>query len=114
MPEKHFNDLDNVSLIVAFLAGLWGSILSFIKRNKESYSLLRMVLTFFMDMLTNMGFTLLTYIGLVGYGINDLLSVAIASFIGHQGTRAVYLAELVIADKIGSKAMMDEVKKGKE
>jgi len=114
MPEKHFNDLDTISLFIAFAAGLWGSILSFIKRNKDSYTKTRMIIAFLFDMFTNIGFTLLTYIGLIGYGTNDLLAVAVASFVGHQGTRAIYLAELAIADKIGSKAMMDEVKKDKE
>jgi len=114
MPEKNFNDLNSVATIVAICAGIWGSILSFINRDKEGFSTIRIITSFLVDMMTDMGFTMLTYFGLIGYGVDELLAVAVSGFVGHQGTRAVYLIELAIADKIGSKEMLNEIKREKK
>ena len=114
MPEKHLSDVDNISLIFTTIIGTWGSILSFLKRERSGYSFLKAVSMFLTDMFTNIGFTILTYLGLIGYGVNELLAVSIAGFIGHQGTRAIYLAELAIADKIGSKSALEAIKKENE
>jgi len=114
MPDKHLSDVDNISLIFTTIIGTWGSILSFLKRERSGYSFLKAVSMFLTDMFTNIGFTILTYLGLIGYGVNELLAVSIAGFIGHQGTRAIYLAELAIADKIGSKSALEAIKKENE
>ena len=114
MPAKNFHDLDDLSTFIAIVIGLWGSILSFIKRDRKDLTIFRKIAMFLLDMITNVGITLLTYFGLIGYGVDELLAVAISGFIGHQGTRGFYLIELAIADKIGSKEMLNEIKKGEK
>ena len=113
MPTNSFNDLNTTSTVIAFIAGAWGAMLNFLKRDTKKFSILRKISFFFMDMSVSMGFTLLAYLGLVGYGLNDLTAVAISGFIGHLGTRSTYLVELMIAEKLGAKATFEEIKKAK-
>ena len=113
MPTNNFNDLNATSTIIAFLAGIWGAMLNFLKRDTKKLSIVKKISFFFMDMSISMGFTLLAYLGLVGYGLNDLTAVAISGFIGHLGTRSTYLVELMIAEKLGAKDTFEEIKKGK-
>ena len=114
MPHSSFTDMDKFATIMALLAGTWGAILSFVRRDKNNMTLTKKILFFFADMFVNIGLTMLTYIGLIGYGFNDLLAVAISGFIGHQGVRSVYLVELIIVEKLGAKATFEEIKKNKE
>ena len=111
MPHNNFNDMDIVATLIATAAGLWGAIISFSRRDVKDFKIAKKITLFFMDMFVNIGLTLLVYLGLIGYGINELLAVAISGFIGHQGTRSFYLAELIITEKLGAKATFDEVKK---
>jgi len=113
MSYNNFNDINMISTLVAFLAGIWGAVLSFLRRDMKTYSTLKKISLFFMDMFVNIGLTMLAYLGLIGYGANDLLAVAVSGFIGHQGTRSFYLIELIITEKLGAKATFDEIKKGK-
>jgi hypothetical protein len=109
MQNNGFENMDIVSMAVAFFAGLWGAFFSFIRRDKEGKSIGNKVGVFIVDMIINVGITMLAYIGLVGYGINELLSVAISGFVGHQGTRTFYLAELIIAEKFGAKKTFEKI-----
>jgi len=111
MPANNFNDLNVISLIMAFFAGAWGAILNFLKRDIREIPIIKKISYFFFDMFVSMGFTLLAYLGLVGYGLNDLIAVAISGFLGHLGTRSSYLVELLIAEKLGAKSTFEEIKK---
>lgn len=111
MPYTNFTDVDVTASLIAILAGIWGAILSFLKRDTSTATFMRKTFLFLMDMFVNIGITMLIYIGCMGYGLNDLLSVAIAGFLGHQGTRSFYLIELIIAEKLGAKATFEEIKK---
>ena len=111
MPHNNFSDTDFLATVFAVLAGVWGAILSFLKRDTNGLRFLKKLSYFLMDMFVNTGLTLLTYIGLIGYGINDLMAVAAAGYIAHLGTRSFYLIEILIADKLGSKAMLEEIRK---
>ncbi len=113
MPHNSFSDMDLTSSVIAFLAGLWGAILNFIKRDTELHSISRKIFTFVVDMTVNIGITMLIYIGCIGYGFNDLLSVAVAGFLGHQGTRSFYIMELIIAEKLGAKQTFNSLKDDK-
>ena len=113
MPHNNFSDVNIVSTIIAFIAGVWGAVVSFFRRDVSNFSILKKVSLFFMDMFVNVGLTLLVYLGLIGYGLNELLAVAVSGFIGHQGTRSFYLIELIITEKLGAKATFEEIKKGK-
>jgi len=114
MTPNGFNDMDSTASIIAFVAGIWGAILNFIKRDTHTHTVTRKMFTFIMDMLINVGITMLIYIGCIGYGLNELISVAIAGFLGHQGTRSIYIVELIIAEKLGAKNTFEELKKEKE
>jgi len=113
MPNN-FTELDKLATIIALSAGMWGAILSFFRRDTKGFSIKRKILMFIMDMFINVGLTMLTYLGLVGYGINDLLAVAISGFFGHQGVRSFYLMELIITEKLGAKATFTEIAEGKK
>lgn len=113
MPNN-FTELDKLATMMALMAGLWGAILSFFRRYTKRFSMKRKILMFIMDMFINVGITMLVYLGLVGYGINDLLAVAISGFFGHQGVRSFYLMELIIAEKLGAKATFSEITESKE
>ena len=113
MPHNNFSDMDSTASIIAFLAGLWGAILNFIKRDTKLHSLSRKTFTFLIDMTINIGITMLIYIGCIGYGFNDLLSVAVAGFLGHQGTRSFYIMELIVAEKLGAKQTFNSLKDDK-
>jgi hypothetical protein len=112
MPNN-FTDMDTTASVIAFIAGLWGAFLNFVKRDNTSHSLTKKVLTFIIDMTVNVGITMLIYIGCVGYGFNDLLSVAVAGFLGHQGTRSFYIMELILAEKLGAKQTFNQLKDDK-
>ena len=113
MPSS-FNDLNTTSTLIAFTAGAWGAMLNFLKRDTKKISIVKKISFFMMDMFVSMGFTLLAYLGLVGYGLNDLTAVAMSGFIGHLGTRSTYLVELMIAEKLGAKATFEEIKRFNE
>ncbi len=109
MIEK-FSDIDKVATMIALLAGLWGTILNFSRRHTDNFSMKKKILMFFMDMFVNIGITMLIYLGFIGYGINELLAVAVSGFAGHQGVRSFYLMELIITEKIGAKDTFDQIK----
>ena len=112
MPNSSFSDINIVALSIAFLAGIWGAVLNFIKRDNFLMTFSKKIAMFVMDLFVNVGLTILTYLGAIGYGMNELLAVAIGGFIGHLGTRSIYLVELIIAEKIGAnqtfKVILDE------
>ncbi len=110
MPHNNFNDMNLVSTLIAGVAGIWGAIISFTRRDTKSFSMVRKISIFFMDMFVNVGLTLLVYLGLIGYGVNELLAVAVSGFMGHQGTRSFYLIELIITEKLGAKRTYDSIK----
>jgi len=111
MPHNNFNDVDGAATIIAVTAGAWGAILSFLRRDLREFSMYKKLTFFITDMFINVGITLLVYLGLIGYGINDVLSVAIGGFIGHQGTRSFYLIELIITEKLGAKDTFNTIRK---
>lgn len=111
MPYNNFNDIDKIATIIALLAGMWGAVLNFIRRDVKSLNLKKKISMFLTDVFISMGLTMLAYIGLIGYGLNDMLAVAISGFVGHQGVRSYYLIELIILEKLGAKATFEEVKK---
>ena len=112
MPFNHFQDMDNTASIIAAVAGVWGAILNFARRDNKTHSFFRKLMFFMFDMTVNVGITMLIYVGCVGYGFNDLVSVAVAGFLGHQGTRSLYLMELIITEKLGAQKTFDEIRKG--
>ncbi len=101
--QKHIGDVNTLATIIALTAGVWGAILNYSQRDTKEHSILKKISMLFMDMIINVGITMLVYLGLVGYGVDELIAVAVSGFVGHQGTRSFYLIELLIAEKLGAK-----------
>ena len=80
------------------------------RRIKKDITLRKKITLFILDLTTSGGFALLTFYGCLGYGITEPLAVAIAGIIGHQGTRAMYLLELIIAEKFGGDSVVNAIK----
>jgi len=110
MPHDNFNDISFTATMVAVASALWGTIINFSKRDVSSKTALRKILIFVSDFMISSGFTMLTYLGLCGYGVNDLLAVSLAGFVGHLGIRSSHLVELVIAEKVGAKDTFNYIK----
>jgi len=113
MPHKNnLHDLSSLSVIIVLFFGLWGAYLNYIRRvlTNKNLTKTQKILYFFTDFASSTGFAVLTYIALQGWGINELLSVAAAGFVAHQGTRAVYLGEIMLAEKLGLEKTVDIIK----
>jgi hypothetical protein len=113
---EHLQDIPTISTIVVIALGIWGAILNYNIRNKlkPNSSLYRKLIVFFTDLLASSGFALLTFYGLLGYGVNETLSVAIAGIASYQGTNLVYFVDLYIATKLGEKEIIEAVKEEKD
>ena len=108
-------DVPKLTYLVVLVLSLWGSILSFIQRSRDGLkrTLTQKLIMFLTDLISTMGLSIVTFCGAVGFGLNELLAVGISGFVAHQGTRAIYLIELLIADKLGSKLLQEELKGNK-
>jgi len=117
MPHKNnLHDLSILSTIVVIFFGVWGAFLNYIRRTETQKNLTKTQKTvyFFTDFASSTGFAVLTYIALQGWGVNELISVAAAGFVAHQGTRAVYLGEIMLAEKLGLEKTVDIIKETHE
>jgi hypothetical protein len=113
---EHLQDIPMVSTIIVIVLGIWGAILNYNMRNKlkPNSPLYKKLIVFFTDLLASSGFALLTFYGLLGYGVNETLSVAIAGIASYQGTNLIYFVDLYIATKLGEKEIMEAVKEEKD
>ena len=102
-PNKDFTQVHLIALIFAFAAGIWATIISFIRKETSHMTLSQKITRFCVEAVVNIGLTLVVFIGLSGYGFNDLISVSVASLIGHTGVRGMYILELIFCEKIGAK-----------
>ena len=124
MPHKNLNDLNFISIaFISFLSFL-GSVLNTRRKykiNSEKYKKYSKTKLFFFfvsniifDALSVGSISIVVYIGLIGYGFNEYVSVAISGFLASEGSAAIYQLKLVIAEKIHSDALLEELKKEKE
>ena len=124
MPHKDLHDLNYLSVTFITILSFLGAILNTkrkLKVNKEkfeNYDKLKL-LTFIIsnvlfDALSVGSISIITYIGLIGYGMNEYIAVAIAGFLAKEGTTAIYQLKLVVAEKLHSEALMEELKQEKE
>jgi uncharacterized membrane protein len=113
---EYLKDIPVISTIIVLLIGLWGAILNYIKREKEmrNYSITKKISLFIVDLLTSSGFALLTFYGLVGYGVNETISIAIAGVASYHGTKFIYLIKVFIAYKLGEKEIIEAIKEEKD
>ena len=113
MPYRNFNDIPFITQIAVLLTGIWGALMNFVKRTEinKNMSLRKKVMYFFIDLISSGGIAIIIFLGAIGYGFNELLAVFFSGIFAHQGTRAIYLIELFIAEKLNSKKLEEEIKK---
>ena len=117
---KHFNEIPFISLIIVTITGLWGGILNFNKRlaiaelQQKDLTITDKIVHFILDLISSSGIAIITFFGLTGYNVNELVATAISGIMAHQGTRAIYLIELAIADKLNLPSVKEEIQKGKK
>jgi len=113
MPHKNnLHDLSSLSIVIVLFFGFWGAYLNYIRRilTNKNLTKTQKIIYFSIDFTSSTGFAVLTYIALQGWGVNELLSVAAAGFVSHQGTRAVYLGQIIFAEKLGLDKTVDIIK----
>ena len=124
MTHKDWNSINYISVCIVSLLSFIGAILNTKRHcntNKEKCNSYKKTKLFFVvvshivfDAVSVGSISLIVYLGLVGYGLNEFLSVAIAGFLAKEGNTAIYQFKLLVADKFNSSALMEELKKEKE
>ena len=107
---NHIKDVPTTLYVIVFGFGIWGAILNYFRREDDGIqrTIYQKIGNFFLDMISSMGLSVLSFLSLIGLGFNEIVAVAFSGWIAHQGTRAVYLIELLIAEKVGSKNLQEE------
>ena len=113
MPYRNFNDIPPLTSIIVFLMGLWGALVNFVHRNELNTNIttIQKITYFCIDLLSSGGIACITFLTLAGYGFNELLAVGVSGVAAHQGTRAIYLVELFLAEKLKSKKLEEDAKR---
>jgi len=124
MPHKDWGNVNHISVIIVSFLSFLGAVFN-VKRycliNKEKcdkYSKSRLIFLIIshivFDAVSVGTISLIVYIGMVGYGFNEFLSVAVAGFLGAEGNSAIYQFKLLVAEKLGANTLLQELQKEKE
>lgn len=97
MPYNSLDEIPKNTGLIVFLFGIIGAVINYSRRKDKTMK--QRVLLFLSDMLSSVMLSIITFTSIVGFGGTELLAVGLAGFVAHQGTRAVYLIELIIAKK---------------
>lgn len=121
---KDWNNVNYISVIIITIVSFFGAIFNtkrYCKINRDKCDEIKKIKKYYLisshivfDFISIGIISLIVYIGLIGYGVNELLSVAIASFLAKEGNIALYQFKIFLADKLGSDALIEELKKEKE
>ena len=103
MPHKHLNNMPEINSIFVLLLGIWGAIMNYVKRKSKNYNIIKKIGFFILDILTSGGIAIITYLVIYGYTGNEYISVGVSGVFAHMGTRAFYIFEQVITQKLGVK-----------
>ena len=103
MPHKHLDNMPEINSIFVLLLGIWGAIMNYVKRKSKNYNIIKKIGFFILDVLTSGGIAIITYLVIYGYTGNEYISVGISGVFAHMGTRAFYIFEQVITQKLGIK-----------
>ena len=114
MPYKNLNEIPLITELIIMALGIVGAIVNFAKRKERVAKLSSRLYLFFVDMITSGGLAVIGFYGASGLGMNELTAIAVSGILAHQGTRAMYLIELVFLEKAGAKQTFNEVKENKE
>ena len=124
MINKNWNDVNYISVIFIIVLSIIGSISNvkkFCRTNKDKcgeYSkaakIWNITLHLLIDSIMIGSLSVIVYLGLIGYGFNELFSVAVSGFLAKEGNTALYEIKLVIADKLNSESLKEKLKKEEE
>ncbi len=113
MPHNNMDEIPFISQIVVLFLGIAGAIINYSRRRSRGGTMTKKIGMFIVDTATSGALSVIGFYGALGYGLNELMSIAIAGVLAHQGTRAMYIVELVVTEKIGAIKTHEEIKKGK-
>ena len=99
MPIQNLNEIPEKTTIFVILLGLFGSIVNYSKRKDKP--LAQRIFLFVSDLISSVMLSVITFTSVIGMGGSEILAVGLAGFVAHQGTRAIYLIEIIIAKRFG-------------
>jgi len=108
---KTLTDIPLFTYLIVLMFGLSGAVMNYNDRiiNRTNFTLKQKIITFFIDLFSSMGIAVMVFLGSVGLGLNELVSVALSGFMSYQGTRGIYIIELIVLDKLGSKDIIEDL-----
>jgi len=111
MSYKNFSDIPFVTQIIVGAIGILGAWSNYLRRDLKNLSFLQKLHLFLMDTITSSVIAMIVFFSCVGYGLNELLSVGIAGAVAHQGTRALYILELLVLEKLEADKTFEELRR---
>jgi len=111
MPYSNIDDIPSKTSWIVFFFGIVGALINYGRRKDKTFT--QKVFLFISDLISSVMLSVITFITVIGFGGTEILAVGIAGFVAHQGTRAVYLIELIIAKKFNvdiNKDIQEELK----
>ena len=109
---QHLKDTPPLIVYLLGIFIIWGGVTNYIRRTKDNEPLFTKLGLMVLDIFISGGTALIAYTGLIGSGFTQEFSVAVAGVASHFGVRTIYLLELVIAEKINSRALKNDALKG--
>lgn len=103
MPHRNLNDVPDFDGIFVVVLGVWGATMNYLKRKDKNYTFIRKLGLFALDILTSGGIAIITYLVVLGYTDNAVLSVGVSGVFAHLGTRGFYIFEQIVVQKLGVK-----------
>lgn len=111
MSYKNFSDIPFITQIIVGVIGILGAWSNYLRRDLKNLSLLQKIHLFLMDTMTSSVIAMIVFFSCVGYGLNEILSVGIAGAVAHQGTRALYILELLVLEKLEADKTFEELRR---
>ena len=112
MPYNNHGDIPTLTIAIVFALGLIGAMFNFFKRKWRGLTTVQKIGLFLLDTATSSTLAVVSFYTVIGLGYNELLAIGVAGAFSHQGTRAIYILELIVTEKLGAKATFEEIKKG--
>ena len=124
MINKNWNDVNYISVFIISILAFLGAALdtkrycktypNICEKNTKTQKVIEIIIHTLFDFISISAISLIVYIGMIGYGFNELLSVAVAGFLATEGNKALYQLKLLVADRLNSQALKEELEQEKE
>ena len=124
MINKSWNSINHLSVAIVIFLAFLGAFLNSKrycavnsdkhKQYSKTKRILRILSQILFDAISVGTISLIVYIGLIGYGVNEFLAVSIAGFLAKEGNSAIYHFKLFVAEKLGANSLVEELQKEKE